>query len=213
MTKNINVVMGPGHTYKANGRPVPGVTTMIHEVLRAPELEEWFKFMGMAANAIRDEAAAFGSSVHAALALYTTGEGCFPACTEAWERTVRAGRDWIDANMEDIYATEEPVASLKYGYAGTPDLYGRRIGKKTPVIVDYKTTRDLYWSHRFQLAAYRTAAVETYGDKPAERIVLLFDKTEPGKVKAHVLQHHDNDFAGFGYILGLYGILKTGVKS
>lgn len=205
---------GPGHTYSLDGRPLVGVTSVIHEVLRSPQLEEWFKRVGREADEIRDEAADFGKRVHAGMAAHTTGARLMPLdLSDEWMVTVEAGRRWIDENLDEVYATEEPIASGRYGYAGKPDIYGRRIGRKTPCIVDYKTTRDLYWSHRFQTAAYRRAASETYGDRPAERIVLLFSKDEPGKVTPHILTHHDADFAGFGYCLGLYGVLHTGVKN
>lgn len=205
--------MGPGHTYTLNGRPLVGVTTAIHDTLRSPALESWFKRVGMAADTTRDEAAAFGKSVHAGLAAHALGVNAAPMdMPESWQVTVEAGRKWIDENLEEIYAVEEPIASAKYGYAGTPDIYGRRIRHKTPVVLDFKTTGDIYWSHRFQLAAYRKAAVETYGDRPAERIVLLFSKDEPGKVTPHHFTKHDLDFTGFAYCLGLYSILKTGVK-
>lgn len=205
-------VEGPGHTYTLGGRPLAGVTSVIHTVLRAPQLEEWFKIVGREADAIRDEAGAFGSSVHAALAAHVRGARLLDlGLPEHWQATVEAGRRWLDANLTDVYAVEEPIASARYGYAGKPDLYGRRHGHKTNCIIDYKTTRDLYWSHRAQLAAYRQAARETYGDRPAERIVLLFSKDEPGKVTPQILTHHDRDFAGFGYCLGLYNVMKGGM--
>ena len=207
-------VLGNGHAYTLDGRPLVGVTSVIHAVLRAPQLEEWFKQVGTQADAIRDEAAAFGSSIHAGLAAHLRGDNLLPLeLPGSWWNTLAAGQEWLDENLAEIYAVEEPIASAKYGYAGKPDVYGRRHGRKTPVLIDFKTTRDLYWSHRFQLAAYRKAASETYGDRPAERIVLLFSKDEPGKVTTHILTHHDADFAGWGYCLGLYGVINTGVKT
>jgi hypothetical protein len=205
-------VMGAGHAYTLDGRPLVAVTSVIHTVLRAPQLEEWFKRTGLAADEIRDEAAAFGKSVHAALAAHARGVRLLELdLPEHWQATVEAGKHWIDENLDEVYAVEEPVASARYGYAGQPDLYGRRVGRKTPCVVDHKTTGDLYWSHRFQLAAYRRAASETYGDRPAERIVLRFSKDEPGKVTPHVLTHHDRDFAGFGYCLGLFNLMQGGL--
>lgn len=204
----------PGHAYSVDGRFLVAVTTVIGHVLRAPQLEEWFKRMGREADVIRDEAAAFGKSVHAALTAHVLSKRLIPlGLPPEWEATVRAGCRWIDENIEEVYASEEPIASLRYGYAGKPDLYGRRIGRKTPCLVDFKTTKDMYWSHRFQLAAYRKAATETYGDRSAERIVLLLSKDEPGKVTPHILTNHDADFAGWGYCLGLYNIIKQGVKN
>lgn len=202
----------PGHSYAVDGRPLVAVTTVIHQVLRAPELEAWFKRVGMDADAIRDEAAAFGRSVHAGLAAHLSGRSLLPLdMPEEWRRIIEAGRQWLDANIEEVVAVEQPIASLRYGYAGTPDLYGVRKGR--PLLVDFKTTGDIYWGHRAQMGAYRKAAVETYGDKPADRILLLLSKEEPGKVTPHPLKHHDADFALFGYLLGAYNVMKQGVRS
>lgn len=189
------------------------MTHIIHTVLRSPALEEWFKRVGTDADGIRDEAAAFGKSVHAGLAAHLQGSALVPLdMPDGWQETIEAGRRWLDANIEEVLAVEQPIASAKYGYAGRPDLYGRRFGRKAPCFVDFKTTADLYWSHLLQLAAYRKAGVETYGDKPAERIVLVFSKDEPGKITAHTLTHHDRDFAAFTYCLGLYNIIQGGIS-
>jgi hypothetical protein len=211
-TRLLVPVEGLGHSYTLDGRPLVGVTSVIHTVLRAPQLEEWFKRTGMAADAIRDEAAAFGKSIHAGLAAHANGTKLLPLDLPAdWLLTVEAGRRWMDANLEEIYAVEQAIASARYGYAGKPDVYARRIGRKLPCLVDFKTTGDIYWSHPMQLAAYRKAAVETYGDKPAERIVLRLSKDEPGRVFAHVFTHHDRDFAAFGYCLGLFNLMRGGI--
>lgn len=202
---------GPGHTYSLDGRPLVGVTSAIHAVLRSIALEEWFKRNGASSDTIRDEAAAFGKSVHAGLAAYAGGNNPPPLdMPDQWQAVVEAGRRWIDDNLEEVFAVEEAIASAKYGFAGKPDLYGRRVGHRTPCIIDWKTTGDLYWSHRAQLAAYRQAAKESYGDRPAERIVVLFSKDEPGKVTPRILKNHDTDFALFGYLLGAFNITKGG---
>lgn len=207
---------GPGHSYCLGGRPLVAVTTVIGTVLRAPELEAWFKRVGMQADAIRDEAAAFGKSIDAAMTAYVTGRELVPLdMPEAWMLSVEAGRRWIDENVGEVLAVQEPIASAKYGYAGMPDLYAvlrkhrrARDGRPIATIIDWKATGDVYWSHAFQTAAYRRGAVETYGDPAPDRMVLRFDKDEPGKVHPRPFKHHDRDFAGFGYCLGLYNVVK-----
>lgn len=210
----------PNHGYALNGRQLAGVTTVIHTVLRAPELENWFKRVGMQADAIRDEAAAFGKSIHAGLQAHLEGRTLVPlGMPEAWQKTIDAGIAWLDAHVEEVLAVEQPIASAKYGYAGKPDLYAltrkaavqRRTGRLVPTIIDWKTTGAVYWSHPMQLAAYRQAGKETYDAPPADRLLLLFSKDEPGKVTVHKFTHHDRDFAAFGYALGLYQILKGGI--
>jgi hypothetical protein len=199
-----------GHCYSVNGRRLVAVTTVIHTVLRSPALEEWFKRMGRDADRVRDEAAAFGKSIHAGLQAHVTGRKLLPLdMPEDWHKTIEAGRRWIDAHVEEVYACEQPIASLKYGYAGTPDLYCRLVGQKLPTFIDWKTTAAIYYSHKYQLAAYRKAGVETYGDRPANRMVLLFSKDVPGKVTPHPFRSQEADFAGFSYCLGLYNLQKA----
>jgi hypothetical protein len=210
-----------GHIYTLDGKPLAGVTTVIHAVHRAPELEEWFKRTPAAeADRIRDEAAAFGNSVHAALAAYLTGAALIPLPREErWQRTVEAGIAWLEANVEEVLAVEEPVASAIYGYAGKPDLYAvlrrarrqRSTGRLVPTVIDFKTTGAIYWPHLFQLAAYRQAAKETYDAPPPDRLALRLDKDEPGRVEPRPLPHHDRDWAGFGYCLGMFRILEGGM--
>lgn len=207
----LEVAGTPREGYYLAGRRLPGVTTIIGSVLRAPQLEEWMKRMGRDADAIRDEAARYGSSIHAALAAHARSDRLLPLdLPETWHLTVEAGRRWFDDHVDEVYAVEEPIASEVYGYAGTPDLYCRLRGHKSPALVDWKTPRNLYPSHRAQLAAYRRAARETYGDRPAERVVVLLSKDEPGTVRAHVLRDHVQDFALFGHLLAAYRILKSG---
>ena len=203
-----------GHGYAVDGRVLVSVTKVIGTVLRAPQLEEWMKRMGSQADVIRDEAAAFGKSVDAALTAFVGGNRLVPLdMPDNWRLTLEAGKRWLSEHVEEVYAVQQPIASLKYGYAGTPDLYCRLRRQKLPTFIDYKATGDIYWSHRAQLAAYRQAGKESYPDRPAGRLILHLDKDEPGKVRAYPLKHHERDFALFGYLLGAYNIMKTGVKS
>lgn len=212
ITPQLTVTGSPTTGYRCSGRHLTGVTMIIGSVLRAPQLEEWFKRVGTRADAIRDEAAAYGSSIHAALAAHARGDKLMPLdLPEDWWASVLAGRKWIDDNLEEIYAVEEPVASLIYGYAGKPDLIGRRYGRKSPCIVDFKTSANIYTAHLAQLAGYRQAAKETYGLRAAERIIVRLSKDEPGVVRHDVLEKHTRDFALFGHILAIHNVITSGV--
>ena len=124
---------GPGHSYSLDGRPLLGVTTVIHTVLRSPQLEEWLKRNGLAADGIRDEAAAFGKSVHAGLAAHASGNNLVPMdLPEAWEETVAAGRRWLEDNLAEIYAVEQAVAlyvclSTAYERKGRSSDFNRQV--------------------------------------------------------------------------------------
>ena len=171
------------------------------------------KRMGMQADVVRDEAAAFGKSVDAAMTAYVNGRDLVPVdMPEAWLMTVEAGKRWVDENVGEVLAAQEPIASKLYGYAGTPDLYCRHKRRcKAGLIVDWKATSGVYWGHLFQTAAYRQAAVESYNDKAPERMVLQFDKDRPGQVREHWFNKHARDFAGFTYCLGLHRTIQGGM--
>jgi ATP-dependent exoDNAse (exonuclease V) beta subunit len=59
--------------------------------------------------------------------------------------------------------TEHTVASVTHKFAGTLDLAVVKDGKL--ILVDFKTTSGIYYSHHLQLAAYRQAYEEMYGKK------------------------------------------------
>ena len=213
------------HTYTLGGRPLAAVTTIIHVGCPRPELEEYFA-RTPAATIVRDreEAREFGISVHAALSAHLAGANLIPLPREErWHATVKAGIAWLYENVEDVLAIEEPIAEPRRGYAGKPDIYailrgarrmrgGPYAGRLVPTIIDFKTTREVYWSHLCQLAAYREAAYETYDDPKADRLVLRFDKEEPGKIQAFPCRHHDRDFQKFEHARGNYQIQLGGMQ-
>jgi hypothetical protein len=174
------------HRYWLDGRPVPGVTTLINKGLPKPALTYWsakcvaefvadkpeqvdqLRQMGRGPMVAalkgvpwqeRDEAAAKGTDVHTIAEEIIHGHDVeVPAHLVGHvEGYVR----WLDAFQVEPVLTEFQVASRKWWYAGTADAVVR-IGGQT-LLVDWKTSKAVYGSTALQTAAY--AGAEFYVDQ------------------------------------------------
>jgi len=83
-----------------------------------------------------------------------------------WQKEVKAR-----FNKKD---SERLVYSRKYGYAGTLDAIATI--KKKKVIIDFKSSRDIYNEYRYQLAAYWQAYEEENGKTFDHGLIIRFDK-------------------------------------
>lgn len=69
---------------------------------------------------------------------------------------------------------EVPVWSVKYRYAGTLDFYGWL--RKTPVVLDWKTSSAVYLEHHLQVASYMHALRELKQGVPKTAFIVRFPK-------------------------------------
>lgn len=173
---------GKGHWYKLDGKKADGVTTLIGDGLRKKPLEAWgiksvaeyvadnledvYAMRSMGRDAIvaalkqspysdRDRAARRGTEVHKHGEQLIRGEEVEPPDELAGH--VESYVKFLDEWKPTPILVEAPVASRRWGYAGTLDSVlelpdGRR------VIADIKTSRSgIYAETGLQLAAYRYA--------------------------------------------------------
>jgi hypothetical protein len=181
------------HKYWLDGKPIPGVTTIIGKGLPKPALTYWSAKMvaefvadqpeqvealrnmgrGPMVAALkgvpwqaRDEAAVRGTAVHAIAEDVIHGrEVDVPEHLAAYvEGYVR----WLDAFAVEPVLTEFKVANRQWWYAGTADAVVR-IGGQT-LLCDWKTSRAVYGSTALQVAAYRNA--EFYVDDDGNEVPL-----------------------------------------
>ena len=168
---------GRGHGYKdANGRKVPGVTTILSKGLPKPALVNWAartaaeyavdnwdmlndlpvsERLGMirdAPNSTKNAAALRGTKLHdAAQRLQETGSvDVEPEQLPLVESYLKFCDDW-QFKAEFV---ESAVYNVSHGYAGTLDIIGvLRDGKRW--LIDLKTSKGVYGDMALQLAAYR----------------------------------------------------------
>ena len=128
---------------------VPSVTTVIYEVLAAPQLRYWYGKVGNEeAGRIGSEAKSFGSAMHKFVAEYLRTKQLPVEDTlatnvrNAWNTWL----DWWSKNPVEPELVEEVIHNDTY--AGTCDLSGEGW------LIDWKFANGIYDSHKVQLGAY-----------------------------------------------------------
>lgn len=179
------------HRYWLDGKPVPGVTTLIGKGLPKPALPYWsaksvaeyvmdnpegveaLRSMGRdpAVAALkqipwqkRDEAAVRGTDVHALAEQIIHGQAV--EVPEHLAGHVEGYARWLDAFAAEPIVTEVPVANRANWYAGKPDAVVRMAGEVW--LLDWKTSSGVYGETALQTAAY--ARAEFYAPTPDDEI-------------------------------------------
>lgn len=174
-----------GHRYWLNGRPVPGVTTLLSKGLPKPQIPYWAArtvaeyvagnraaiellwdgpssvmvgALKEAPWAKRDAAAVRGTAVHALAERVIHGlEVEVPPHLDSY---VSGYVEFLETFDVQPVLTERPVASEKHWYAGTFDgivTFGRGPFKGMTVLQDIKTSSGVYGETGLQTAAYALA--------------------------------------------------------
>ncbi len=184
----------PSGEYSHNGRTIPGVTRVLG-LLRP------YSRIPREALALAQQR---GQAAHLAIHLIEGGgdgsglnrASVHPAVlphVEAWEQ-FKASAQWVTV------ATEVPVASVVYGFACTPDLYGTLRG--IPSVIDCKCGMAPLVA--LQLAAQAQAIKETRRLKIKPRQYSLLLRPTGPKLVEHTA---GEDFPTFASLLQLYGWL------
>lgn len=179
---------GKGHTYHVDGVKYDGVTTLIRNGLPKPALMYWSArtvaeyvadnldqvagMAGMGRASIvaalkevpwtaRDTAAAKGTAVHKLAEELAAGQEV--EVPDALAGYVESCVAFLDQYQVDPIVVEAAVASRRWRYAGTADLFAEMTlpsGETVKAVVDYKTAASGIWPDvALQLAAYRNAEV------------------------------------------------------
>ena len=177
------------HRYTWDGKPVPGVTTILGR-LSKPALIQWAADMSvkwieqkcqplgvggaagwsvtredladarLAHRRFKEAAADIGSNVHAYAEAVLSGAPTPELETEQAREGAAAFERWLKQFEVRPLARERRVFSREHWYAGTCDLVAY-IGNQ-PAILDFKTSSGLYPEMWLQLAAYSLALQEEY---------------------------------------------------
>ena len=173
------------HRYWLDGRPIPGVTTLLKGIPKPalvywsartvaeyvadnPDKVEQLRDMGRApmVNALkgvpweaRDKAAVRGTDVHALAEQLIHGETV--DVPEHLAGYVEGYVAWLDRVQPEVVWTERPIINRAQWYAGTADALLRIDGRL--VMADWKTSSGAYGEYACQVAAYANA--EHYVDQ------------------------------------------------
>lgn len=169
---------GGGHSYLLDGQKIQGVTTILNALPK--QLTQWAsdcaanyaiehwddlaeekltKRLDRIRYAYRDEvkaAAARGTKIHGYGEHLVNGEDV--EIPDEHRGPAEAYARFLDRWDIQPIAIETPLASERYGYAGTADLWAT-IGARhhQRALIDLKTGKNVYESTVMQLAAYRYA--------------------------------------------------------
>lgn len=155
----------------------PSVTSVIRDTSpMPPHLLKWYADKGLAeANAIRDEAADYGTNFHIYASHLITGGTIgaehFGAMSTRLQKDLVALIAWVREHNVKPLASEMLLVSDFFGVAGTVDLVCEldHIEKNGDItraraVVDFKTSSALHRSHELQVNLYRHMWNEHYSD-------------------------------------------------
>lgn len=154
----------PSHTYTLNGRRVPSVTQVLDPLIVLDGIP-WD---------VLEAARIFGNHVHLACHLYNCGTLDWDSLDPVLASYVRGFVRFLTDTGFIVLASEERVASVKMGYAGTLDLRGLLPKPKSKLrcVIDIKSTDQLPRTVGPQTAAYEAAYLEGTGEKTDRRYCL-----------------------------------------
>lgn len=163
------------HYYFVNGEFFPGVTTILDEASPMPYALRQFMLNNTAedAESIKNTAGDFGTRMHSVYERLLNGvtiDLLNEYKTTREKKHIFSFYEWYNKYKPTELKTEFTVASLKHKIAGTLDLRCKINGKV--VIIDFKTSSGIYYSHHLQLAAYKELYEEMTGEKVDEVYVL-----------------------------------------
>lgn len=162
------------HRYTLDGRVVPGVTEALKVVSGAD-------YLGVDPEVLAN-AAARGTAVHRMVELDGQGVLDEAALDPDLQPYLVGWRRFLRESGLVVLAQEHRVASRRYGYAGTLDIFGVLNGRFA--LIDVKSVAMVMRSTGPQTAAYETALREWSpellpGDAPVDRFALQLRPGQP----------------------------------
>ena len=226
---------GRGHSYRLDGHKVPGVTTILN-ALPKPALTKWAaeKAADHAVNhwdelaalpvserhkrilwAHREDvsaAMARGTRIHALGDKLAHGEDV--KVPDDLVGPVEAYARFLDYWQIEPHASETPIASTRYRYGGTADLWGSigRLGVSS-ALIDLKSGRGLYDETALQLAGYRYADLwqpdGPTSEEPLPEVEDVFvAHITPDDVRLVPVEVTPDTFRGFLYVAEVARLLE-----
>lgn len=208
----------PTQPYYVNDKRVPGVTTVIGASLgwNKNQLMYWAFKQGKEGRESlyekRDEAADAGTLAHLMVEHHIKKLGipdewrkAEPEVKELATQAFESYLAWEEGNRITFTAVELPLTSEAFRYGGTIDAIAE-LGSKA-LLVDFKTSNDVYVDHRVQLAAYSQLLKENGIDVDGYHL-LRFGK-DTAEFAHHFYSDLSREWEVFVLLLRLYELKKA----
>lgn len=205
----------------ADGSRVSGTTTIVSAQLawNKQALMYWAWSQGRDGKDFREErdaAAALGTIVHSCIELemrggswesvWTGASPPEPSFKSLVEPSMLAFWEWRDSYQLETTGSEVQLVSEKWRYGGTLDYPARVKGRR--VILDLKTSGNVYPDHRIQLRAYGELWNENYPEDPVTGYHLLRVGKEDGGFAHHYWPSLEKEWECFRLLLELHRLAK-----
>ncbi len=157
--------------YLVDGVPFSRVTYILNEIAK-PELYYWYGKHGtVKCKQIASEGRSLGLMVHKLI--QRTLENKPDTIEYSQNATIRmnAFNKWAAEHTLENYVLEEPLYNTNLRVAGTADYIGD-VDKELSV-VDWKNSKDVYFSYPIQVAVYMQMVYAMTGIKPKKGVVLV----------------------------------------
>lgn len=205
------------HTqYKLQGgQLVPGVTTIIG-ILAKPALIAWAYNCGVKGidyRKVRDNSADIGSLAHYLLLCRFSGEtpdtsDYSPADLAKAHNSLKSFQAWNENNPMKPLMVETPMVSEKFGFGGTPDLYGIRTTDNAQILVDFKTGKAIYDEAKIQCSAYGYLIYEQTGKWPDKTLILRINTGNNEDFEVRTVERIDAHWELFRHLLRVYELQR-----
>lgn len=123
----------------------------------------------------KDDAANLGTKAHAYFDAVVTGKPLGKIDNDILKPVAGFAAWWQSSGIE-ILLGDTKVASLKYQYGGSLDALGYDVKSMTIVLIDFKTSKNIFDEYALQVGAYANAFEETYGIPVKRAIITRFAK-------------------------------------
>lgn len=127
----------------------------------------------------KEEAADIGSQIHDWIETYVEGGQKERPPIPEDERVqlgIIAFLQWVEENKVEFIHNEKVVFSRKFEYVGKFDAIANVNGVET--LIDYKSSKGIYLTMRYQTAAYLKAWNEEHGTDIKQRMILRLGKDD-----------------------------------
>jgi len=146
----------------------------------------------------------FGKDAHALIQEILLGND--PEVPLLLTQVIDNFKTWYSNSGLQLVVAESQVLSTVHGYAGTIDIMAHR--EADLVMVDWKTSDDVWPEMAFQLAAYAHAFTETFSLPIKEAWILRLGKKKPD-FQVYQIRDLEESFQGFLGALKLYNSLEN----
>jgi len=199
------LLLDDNHNYTLDGKPIPGVTSIIGQYVRSGEYYVNVFTGGTIAASIMHAAQDRGKAIHKAVKLIIQGRLAWDALDPSFVAPLRVFEEWMMREKPEIIAAEYSLYSMLFWYAGTPDILCKIRGAYA--VIELKTSEAAAAMAGPQLAAYEQLVREADSIRgKIDRYALVLP--EDGRRSFTLLPHKSDDFNFFKSRLYQYRYLK-----